>query len=660
LSNTIADDEQDYLTFSTEILITLRSIIGRLERQDIIQFPQLFWITAACLDTIYEREFQEGLTMIEHLLDRLDLSDPAVIKIFMAKKPEDWQGNFNGLQALVYKGIRSGLCIDRSLAIMDRMLKINSSELVGDDTRLLYTLLGNLPRFLHNFDDPNSDAICVRAAETIALNAESQGFEELSKSLDSLARHQYRNEDDFLRSTVAAIRTAFFPNQEFDTLVFLVGLLNNQLPYVKVKTMKLLCIMIPDIDLRKPDFSSQGPDLISPVLRLLQTSYCQQALDVLDNVMSMTGTPLDNKHIRMSMAGSHSSRATRKEYESTKSLYGIPEESGWSVPMPAIHSARTRANVQAVVRTCVETHVLNEYDETGTPKVEFQDDAAQHFYFASDSHAQAQTDNRINDGNMSELVMKLDSLDEFFDDQEQETPEGRNSLPLYTGLNDDRETLYDKQTLPILHKSLNRNASVTSFQTGFADARYFSPREPTVMTPTAFAPMMQGASIAPQRPGPQSRSITTPVGGLPKRTPPRLAPPHAQIDNVLSGDEGGDEMALHIEPFSDDELSLSRTQTPDDTPLGGPGRYGIGAGVKGTGMNGFTAGFRSGMRRLTGGGDREKPNAHAAMGLGLGIGGVNGHAHGAMVNGTKSDRDRSPKIPSVPERWPEGPVSSEL
>jgi len=657
LSNTIADDEQDYLTFSTEILITLRSIIGRLERQDIIQFPQLFWITAACLDTIYEREFQEGLTMIEHLLDRLDLSDPAVIKIFMAKKPEDWRGNFNGLQALVYKGIRSSLCIDRSLAIMDRMLRISSSELVGDDTRLQYTLLGNLPRFLNNFDDPNSDAICVRAAETIALSAESQGFEELSQALESLARHQYRNEDDFLKKTVAAMRTAFFPNHEFDTLVFLVGLLNNQLPYVKIKTMKLLCIMIPDIDLRKPDFSSQGPDLISPVLRLLQTSYCQQALDVLDNVMSMTGTPLDNKHIRMSMAGSHSSRATRKEYESTKSLYGIPEESGWSVPMPAIHSARTRANVQAVVRTCVETHVLNEYDEAGTPKLEFQDDAQNHFYFASDQQLSAQNDSRLNDGNMSELVMKLDSLDEFFDDQEQEAPQGRNSLPLYSsGLNDDRETLYDRQTLPILHKSLNRNASVTSFQTGFADARYFSPREPTVMTPTAFAPMMQGASIAPQRPGPQSRSITSPVGGLPKRSPPRLAPPHAQVDNVLSGDEGGDEMALHIEPFSDDELSLSRTQTPDDMPVGGLGRYGI--GVKGTGMHGFTAGFRSGMRRLTGGGEREKPNPYTAMGLGLGIGGVNGHANGASVNGTKSDR--SPKIPSVPERWQDGPASSEL
>ena len=69
--------------------------------------------------------------------------------------------------------------------------------------------------------------------------------------------------------------------------------------------MQLLCVIIPEIDMRKPEIAAKGPDLISPLLRLLQTEFCPQALQVLDYVMNMTGapTPLDRHHLRMSMAG---------------------------------------------------------------------------------------------------------------------------------------------------------------------------------------------------------------------------------------------------------------------------------------------------------------------------------------------------------------------
>ena len=626
LSNTIADDENDYLTFSQEILITLKTVTGRLTVNDMLGYPQLLWITAACLDTIYEREFHESLNMLEKLLDRLDLSDPAVLKLFEGTQPPTWEGEWEGMQPLVYKGLRSSVCIDRTLELLQRMIMLPSSEFIGDNDRLLFALLANLPRFLQSFDDSSMEMACKTSAETLAFVAENHGWKDLSTTLENFAHHRYRNEDNFLRDLIAGIRSAFFPRQEFNSLVFLIGLLNNQLSYVKIKTMKMLCFVIPETDMRKLEIASQGPDLISPVLRLLQTNYCQQALEVLDNVMSMTGTPLDHKHIRMSMAGSHSSRATRKEYESTRSLYGIPEESGWSVPMPAIHSARTRQNVHAVVRTCASIGP-DGLDIVGTPKVEFAEDQAYGSYFPNDSAMVLPSDVH-GDGNMSELVMKLDSLDDFFDDQDQAQPPGRDNLPMYsTGLHDERETLYDRQTLPILHKSLNRNASVTSFHTGFADTKYMSPREPAIMTPTAFAanhiarhPSQSSNSTYDgqlARPGLHNRSITSPAPHL-KRTPPRLH------DNVQSGDEGGDE------PFSDDEVSLSRTWTSDEYgSFSGPELPTLGRAVTATGA--IKAGFRQGMRRLTGGRDAHE----APKGLGLG------------VTGTQ----KSPRVPRVPQVW---------
>ncbi|KAF4555612.1 putative cell morphogenesis protein [Elsinoe fawcettii] len=555
LSNTIADDDNDYLTFSQEILMTLRTIIRRLDPVEILVYPQLFWITAACLDTIYEAEFDEALTMLEQLLDRLDLSDPALIKLFSERKPESWEGDFEGLQSLVYKGLRSGMSLDRSLKIIERIVKIPSNELVGNDNRLLFATLANLPRFLTFYEDREENNDRTQAADALANVAEAQGHGELASALYKFAAGSFNTESEFLSQVVAAIRLAFFPSQEFDSLVFLIGLLNNQLSWFKVKTMKLLCIILPDVDMRKPVFASQGPDLISPLLRLLQTSFCQQALDVLDNVMSMTGTPLDQKHIRMSMAGSHSSRATRKEYDSTKSLYGIPEESGWSIPMPAIHSARTRQNVQAVVRTCTKPGM-----DAGTPKIEFKDDQHYNNYFPNDSALVLSPENTTADNTMNEMIMKLDSLDDFFDDQD-DSETVRNSMPRASFLSDERESLYDKHTLPILHKSLDRNASVTSFHASFADTRYTSPRE--VMTPTAFASANSTASLTSldHRPGLHARSITSPAANF-KHTPTRLDSFSFSEDDNDAGD--ADDDRGQIETLSDDEVSLSRTRTLDD------------------------------------------------------------------------------------------------
>jgi len=471
LSNTIADDDNDYLSFSREILMTLRTIIQRMQRHEILDYPQLFWITAACLDTIFEDEFDEALTMLEVLLDKVDLADPALLRIFNEQKPADWSGEFDGLHCLLYKGLRSSRSLERSLKLMERLLKYPSSILVGQPKRLLFTTLANIPRFLLCFDDRVKHADIAKSAELLSSVARFQGHDQLSNVLADFAAGLFEHESDFLQKILSAVQLAFFPTQEFDSLVFLIGLLNNQNSWFKIKTMKMLCVMLPSIDMRKPEFASQGPDLISPLLRLLQTSYCQQALDVLDNVMSMTGTPLDQKHIRMSMAGSHSSRATRKEYDSTKSLYGIPEESGWSIAMPAIHSARTRHNVQTVVRAC---HLpgLDLLDPAGTPKIEFHEDQAYNGYFPAGVSSGTSKDDRSTEGNMSEMVMKLDSLDDFFDDQEDENEhlQATHGVTRYSAMmNDERESLYDRHTLPILHKSLDRNASMTSFDASFGD-----------------------------------------------------------------------------------------------------------------------------------------------------------------------------------------------
>src|SRR5690606_37542421 len=126
----------------------------------------------------------------------------------------------------------------------------------------------------------------------------------------------------------------YLPQLDLQMVTFCMSLLTNSISWVKIKTMQILCVVIPEIDMRKPEFAGHGSDLISPLLRLLRTEFCMEALEVLDSIMSMSSHAMDKQYLRMSMTTA-TSKSVRKEYENTQSLFGIPEQSGWAIPVPA-------------------------------------------------------------------------------------------------------------------------------------------------------------------------------------------------------------------------------------------------------------------------------------------------------------------------------------
>ncbi|RMZ72481.1 cell morphogenesis [Pyrenophora seminiperda CCB06] len=639
LSNTISDEESDIQTFSMEILTTFRTIIEALAPEDLIQYPQLFWTTCACLDTIHEGEFMESLLMLDKFLDKLNLGDENVLATLEESCPDKWEGKFEGLAQLTYKGIRSSICLERSLRILERLVVLPSSRIVGDDSRLMYTILANLPNFLRSFDSNVKDPSIRATAEVLAQVAE-QHYQctPLAEALTALAMKRYRHEKDFLAQIMSTIRTAFAPTNEFGSLVFLLGLLMNKIDWMKINTMEVLCILLPEIDMRRPDMAAKGSDLFSPLLRLLQTAYCPQALRVLDYVinlnMTSTLTPFDKQHIRMSMAGSHSTRGYKKQFEKTQSLYGIPEESGWSVPIPALHSQLTRANVHAVFYTCGHYNDLHE-SETETPQVEFRQEE---FPFSplSDYHRTATmtSEDTRGDSHIGELVMKLDSLDDFFEDDDD--AETLTDLPNFSSSgrymngsysHDMRENLYDQQTAPILNKSLTRNASVTSFQSGFiSDVKLSPARDPGVMTPGAFSSFAAAsansalASSSSSRPGLHARSATSPSA---PNQQPRISP--SLSSTVL--DE-------HGETFSDDEYA-TRSNSTDKS-----GTFNLESVIKPVAHD-TRSRFRNGMRRLTGGGGDSKEGAKTRDAIKLAL-------------------QKSPQVPKVPDIYLVNPKSADL
>lgn len=599
LSNTIAEEETDYQTFSMEILTTLKVIITSLSPQDLMRYPQLFWTTCACLNTIHEREFMESLAMLESYLDKIDLADNNIVSKLKESKPPKWEGEFSGIDNLIYKGLKSSESLDRTLAVLRRLMPIPNNELMGDGNRLLFAVWANLPRFMYQYDSRKSNVV-EDHAKMLASIAENQGCARLADCLFSFASAQYRKSDEIVKDVVSAISDYYFPDQSVQSLVFLMGLLTNNTPWFRINTMKILCALISMIDMRRPDVSCYGPDLISPLLRLLHTDLCPQALGVLDHIMTVSGNPMERHHLRMSMASSSSSRATRKEFERIQSLYGIPERTGWSIPVPAAQSSITRINVHAVSYTCAEADGT-EPERAPTPDMEFHVDDYGDSYFPPTQVDTTKSDVQ-NEATMGDLLEKLDSLDDFFEETEASAAPSIPGTALQSFASNDYEDasayLYDQQTAPLLRKSLARTPSSSSFQNGLAESRPPASRTdagtsgPSALYPSPLNTNLQ--HLQPLRTSLHTRSITSPTNYYPPSSHPSNHPALPDINyagrTFLSDDDDDDDAVSD----SDDRLTLNHS-SPGGTRIGSEG-----------GPASLDTMIRSSVRRLTGTTNRER------------------------------------------------------
>ncbi|KAL1838263.1 hypothetical protein VTJ49DRAFT_2856 [Mycothermus thermophilus] len=653
LSNTVADEDAEIQTFSMEILTTLRTLIGKLDADKLLALPQLFWTAAACLESINECEFLEAVGMLDEFLAKLDFGSAAVRRLLYDGQPSKWDGAFEGLQPLLYKGLRSSVCLDLTLATLDKLVPLPRDPLVGDENCLFFAIVANLPRFLHaryreeedddgdDDDDGNGTATLnpavARTAETLIVAAEEQGLPAVAAVLRGYMAGQYVTETEFVGRVVAAFREErFLPALDFKMLTMLMGFLTNATRWVKIKTMRILRVVIPEVDMRKPEIASHGSDMISPLLRLLQTEYCMEALEVLDNIMTLSGSAMDKHHLRMSMTRPTTSKAVRKEYERTQSLFGIPEASGWAVPMPARKTDSTRANIHAAFYMCQseENGVAGALQAPMTPEVEFHPDDFPYGYFVGGSSSdRADTmlsdDGRVMDahgmmmmnsmGGMmagvgisggGDLFSKLDSLDDFFDDLSSSTTsppsDGRSSRTVTEFSPDALDAgaqLYDEKILPILRQASGNNSAATlAFQNGFADPRpVFTPLRDAsgvasnTMTPGAFIPNA-ATSTTTMTPTPShqqqqqyrphglqhTRSVTSPSA------PASSSAYHAYLASTTTSASAGD--LTSEDEFSEDIFS-------DGDEYERPGTAASGSGGSGNGVGGGGSSFLETMIR---------------------------------------------------------------
>ncbi|OBZ78148.1 Cell morphogenesis protein PAG1 [Grifola frondosa] len=344
LASTIAEDDLSISNFSIEIILTVTALAssGNLDNS---QTAQVFWCAVACLSTTVENEYLHILKLLDAVLTRLDLNDPDIVELLLARRPVNWRGAAS-LQPCLLTGMRSSLTSGITFKLLQRLTRIDDDRVIDPTegrVRDLYTL--SLPWCLHAMSSESQDESLQEFALNIGRLAGQEERPSIDRIMTSFAKGRFRTRDDFLRQSVASLREHYGVDHWAEVITLLTGLVLNSERWLRIHTMQILKVLFQQRETKNP-MDLLGSELLMPLLRLLETDLASQALDVLDEPMQICGGPPARHVLRMSLH--HHLGPDTKEVDAIAEVFGIPQASGWCVPQPNSLRDICRANAGSV------------------------------------------------------------------------------------------------------------------------------------------------------------------------------------------------------------------------------------------------------------------------------------------------------------------------
>jgi hypothetical protein len=484
LSTTISDDTEEIRGFSLELLFTLDKMANTLDGEQLLKYPQFFWVCVACLHSPHEWEYLEALMMLKKVIEKIDIGNPTVVNILLINFPAKWRGTFTGVQPLLLRGLLSSKAEATSLEVLNSLLTVENDLLVDKNpSRLLFAVLANLPRLLQGFSaEPLSDGAeevnlslesCLLTAGKLSELALLHGKPSLSRLLQSYSRQRFRSKEDFSRQFVYIMRDTFFPAQESATIQFLISLLSNPLPFYKRRTLIFMRLMLPILNekpfgMKEADTSKvRGihtisaavleEEFIQPLIDLLSGDMGEVAAEVLDEILKATLELPEESNLRYVFGGKSVFRLTREAVAKYENERGIGEGSkegdrkaleigttGWKAKDPTKATKVTRYNIAGVAGTCstipskIQQKALHPevLDNVLTPTPTQLSNSPLRNFIAVDPTFSPNTsiilpgeptkdDSKLKPKIQSlKLIEQLDELDAFFDDDDANSDDG--------------------------------------------------------------------------------------------------------------------------------------------------------------------------------------------------------------------------------------------
>ncbi|GAA5801816.1 hypothetical protein HPULCUR_007270 [Helicostylum pulchrum] len=283
LSNTIADKSEEIRGFALEIILTLTEVAKSMDASQMEQFPQLFWAAVACLYSPYESEHCEALLLLDIVLQKYKFI-PKLAESF----PKNWSSEFDGLQPLLLKGLQFSSAEEKTFCILNYIsLQDNLPLIDPTETRLMFLLLGCLPRLLHGLDDEKAvDPEAIELANTLVKLFEDYGLPGIQRILATYHIQKSKFQEDFLKQILSSMRDVFFVKYSQQAFMFTLLMVKNKLPYYREKTLLLIENLVPYVTgklVRTATEVSIDIAALEPLLQLVSTEYADRALCILNS-----------------------------------------------------------------------------------------------------------------------------------------------------------------------------------------------------------------------------------------------------------------------------------------------------------------------------------------------------------------------------------------
>ncbi|KAI8646749.1 cell morphogenesis C-terminal-domain-containing protein [Parasitella parasitica] len=294
LSNTIADKSDEIRGFALEIILTLTEVAKAMDKTQMEQFPQLFWAAVACLYSPYESEHCEALLLLDVVLQKNEFN-PKLAESF----PKNWSSEFDGLQPLLLKGLQFSSAEKETFNILEYISMQDNLPLIDPtETRLMYLLLGSIPRLLHGFDEETIDPEAVAWCNKLVKLFEDYGLTSIQRILTTYPIQKAKFQEDFLKQILGSMREVFFTQYCQQAFMFSMLMVKNKNPYYRDKTLLLIENLVPYVTgqmMRTSAEASIDIAVLEPLLQLVPTEYADRALSVLNSgIHAFTSTDNSN------------------------------------------------------------------------------------------------------------------------------------------------------------------------------------------------------------------------------------------------------------------------------------------------------------------------------------------------------------------------------
>ena len=262
-----------------EIIETLRVIVKHMERTRLVLFPQIFWLSAALLNSDVTHIYVYALRLFTEVLRRVDISDDAIRNVIIASRPENLTTD---VQDLLMKGLWNTYSEPLTIELLATFFNIDC-DVMSDNPYpkfIMRNIIGLLPRLCCHVEDEKRFR-CWAIASDISEVCENVQLKRLAKVFSRYSKGYYTAHDKFLLDLRRPFSEAFFPKYEKEVFDFFIEVLQFGPQFYQQSILSILHSLLLHANISKTNIGKKD-GFVTTTIEMLKGPLWYEATRVLD------------------------------------------------------------------------------------------------------------------------------------------------------------------------------------------------------------------------------------------------------------------------------------------------------------------------------------------------------------------------------------------